>query len=130
MDDFRLVPQEEDLAKLDAIFVQHGITPEAKAAISEWAKTFGRNVSYRCMGSFVDAHQKQHDDWKERYDRLNEVLGSCTVKFLRNGLNAIEPRRSRLWNTALSDELMRAADTIITGKDQELKAKLIAACRS
>jgi hypothetical protein len=92
-----------------------------------------RSAAWRKTSAFVNAlseqHEKARDDWKERFERINEALGNYTVPFLRMALNKVNGgTNGHIWSSAKSDELMREADRIITGTNEVLKAKLIA-CR-
>ena len=108
---------------------RHKITGNARKEIIEFATKLDRSASSRGAHFVFDYQQKTHDDWSARYDRLNKAGIYPVVRVLRHGLNKINGGRSGyMWNTALSDELMKAADRIITGNDETMKAKLIAAC--
>ena len=121
---------EDDLVSLKAILRRHEITGDARKEIIEFATTLNTNAEIRGGIGLITARQKLHDEWKERFDRLSKAGIHPFVRVLRAGLNAVDGGpRGRMWNNALSDELMRAADCIITGDDEAKKAKLIAACR-
>jgi hypothetical protein len=78
------------------------------------------------INSMFDQAEIRQAQWTERFDRLNQVLGGSTVPMLRRGLKAVT---GHSWRDAKSDELMRAADAIVTGTDQAKKAILIAAVK-
>src|SRR5580765_3795068 len=120
---------EDDLAALKVILRRHKITGDARKEIIEFATTLNSNATGRGAGMVFNAQQKIDDDWHARYDRLSKAGIYPVVRVLRHGLNAVNGgSRGYMWVDAKSDELMRAADRIITSDDEAMKAKLIAAC--
>jgi len=70
--------------------------------------------------------RERHREWSERYKRLNKTLGDSTAPFLRKVLRVATGRGG--WSSVKSDDLMDAADAIVTGPDTSEKQRLLAAC--
>jgi hypothetical protein len=70
-----------------------------------------------------------HDErrqWRERLDRLHKTLGDYTAPFLRKVLRVATGRGG--WTAVKANDLMAAADAIVTGPDTPEKQRLMAAC--
>jgi hypothetical protein len=123
-----LIKDEDDYnARLDALIAKHQMSGAARADIDMFCNLV------RTMGALglIQAQGKLQEDWSERFHRVSDTLGNYTVPFLRKALNSVNGgSKGRMWNGANSDELLHAADRIITGNDEALKAKLISVCRS
>jgi hypothetical protein len=126
------VPDKDaDILALDAILDAHEVSGEAREEIKQWLKAFTWNETSRSLRGMVESSERRIDESSERFHRLNSVLGYYSVPFLKAALNRIDggPRGTR-WRSAKSEELMRAADSIVLGSDEVMKDKLIAVCKT
>ena len=119
-----------EFRKLRKILKQHDVASITQQAISQWAAELLTAAFHSGASSVMQALDKHHQDQRDRFDRLSQTGILPTVKVLRAGMNAIDGGPSgNMWGTAKSDELMRAADSVILSTDAVKRAKLITACQ-